>query len=130
AAGARTGLASLVTALLLVAALFFAPLARMAGAPVQVGGAVLHPIVAPALIAVGSLMLGAVARVDFDDPPVAFASFVTIVTMPFAFSIAEGMALGVSAYALLLLAAGRVREVHPLLAGFAVLFLLRYVFFG
>jgi AGZA family xanthine/uracil permease-like MFS transporter len=127
AAGARTGLASVVTALLLLAALFCAPLARLAGAPVQVGAATLHPVVAPALIAVGSLMMGAVARVDFADPPVAFASFVTIVTMPFAFSIAEGMALGVSAYALLMLAAGRAREVHPLLAGFAVLFIARWI---
>jgi len=127
AAGARTGLASVVTALLLLAALFCAPLARLAGAPVQVGTATLHPIVAPALIAVGSLMMSAVAHVDFADPPVAFASFVTIVTMPFAFSIAEGMALGVSAYALLMLAAGRVREVHPLLAGFAALFIARWI---
>jgi len=47
--------------------------------------------------------------------------------MPFAFSIAEGMALGVSAYALLMLAAGRMREVHPLLAGFAVLFIARWI---
>ncbi|HJQ85419.1 MAG TPA: NCS2 family permease [Candidatus Binatia bacterium] len=125
-AGARTGLASLVTAALLLAALFFAPLARLAGAPVQVGGATLHPVVAPALIAVGSFMLSAVARVDFRDPPVALASFLTIVTMPFAFSIADGMAFGFIAYAILMTAAGRGREVHPLLAIFAALFLLRY----
>ncbi len=128
-AGARTGLASIVTALLLLASLFLAPLARMAGAAVQIGGATLHPVVAPALIMVGSLMLSAAVRVDFDDPPVAFASFVTIVTMPFTFSIAEGMALGVSTYALLMLASGRAREVHPLLGGFATLFVLRYTFF-
>jgi len=67
--GARTGVASLVTG-----TLFLAPLARMAGAPVAAGGATLHPIVAPALITVGSFMLGAVAHVDFRDPPAAIAS--------------------------------------------------------
>jgi len=124
--GARTGLASLVTAALLLAALFFAPLARMAGAPVVVGGATLHPIVAPALIVVGSFMLRAVASVDFRDPPAALASFLTIVTMPFAFSITEGIAFGFIAYAVLMVAAGRAREVHALLYFFAAVFLARY----
>jgi AGZA family xanthine/uracil permease-like MFS transporter len=124
--GARTGLASLVTAALLLAALFFAPLARVAGAPVVVAGATLHPVVAPALIVVGSFMLAGVARVDFEDPPAALASFLTIVTMPFAFSIAEGIAVGIVAYAVLMLAAGRGRAVHPLLYLFAALFLVRY----
>lgn len=128
AEGARTGLASVMTAALLLAALFCAPLARMAGEGVTVGGAMLHPIVAPALIVVGSFMLRAVARVDFDDPPTAFASFVTMVTMPFAFSITEGIAFGFIAYALVMPCVGRGREVHPLLYVFAVLFVLRYVF--
>jgi AGZA family xanthine/uracil permease-like MFS transporter len=124
--GARTGLASLVTAALLLAALFFAPLARMAGAPVVVGGATLHPIVAPALIVVGSFMLRAVASLDFRDPPAALASFLTIVTMPFAFSITEGIAFGFIAYAILMVAAGRAREVHALLYFFAAVFPARY----
>src|SRR5439155_26101801 len=91
----RTGLASLVPAGLLLAALFFAPLGRMAGAAVPVGDATLHPVVAPALITVGSFMLRAVTRLELDDPPVAVASFLTVVTMPFTFSISEGMACGV-----------------------------------
>jgi AGZA family xanthine/uracil permease-like MFS transporter len=124
--GARTGLASLVTAGLLLGALFFSPLARMAGEGVQVGGATLHPIVAPALIIVGSFMLRSVTRLDLTDPPAAIASFLTMVTMPFAFSIAEGIAFGFIAYALLMPAAGRAREVHPLLYLFAALFVLRY----
>jgi len=125
--GARTGLASLVTAALLLGALFFSPLARMAGEGVQVGGATLRPIVAPALIVVGSFMLRAVTRLDLTDPPVAIASFLTVVTMPFAFSITEGIASGFIAYAVLMAAAGRGREVHPLLYLFAALFVLRYV---
>ena len=130
AEGARTGLASLVTAALLLTALFFAPLAGMAGAAVPVGGATLHPVVAPALITVGSFMLRAVTRLELDDPPVAVASFLTVVTMPFTFSISEGIAFGFISYAGLMLAAGRGREVHPLLYVFAALFLARYALLG
>jgi len=130
AEGARTGLASLVTAVLLLTALFFAPLAGMAGAAVPVGGATLHPVVAPALITVGSFMLRAVTRLELDDPPVAVASFLTVVTMPFTFSISEGIAFGFISYAALMLAAGRGREVHPLLYVFAALFLARYALLG
>ena len=75
---------------------------------------------------VGSFMLRSVTQIDFADAPAAFASFLTVVTMPFAFSITEGIAFGFIAYALLMLAAGRGREVHPLLYGCAALFVLRY----
>jgi len=125
-AGARTGLANLVTAALLLAALFFSPLARMAGEGIGVGDATLYPIVAPALIIVGSFMLRGIAEVDFRDPPVAFASFLTIVVMPFSFSITEGIAFGFITYSVLMIASGRGREVHPLLHVFAALFVLRY----
>jgi AGZA family xanthine/uracil permease-like MFS transporter len=126
AAGARTGLASVVTAALLLGALFFSPLARMAGTPLHVGEATLYPVVAPALIVVGSFMLRSVARVDFRDPPAALASFATIVTMPFAFSITDGIAVGFITYAVLMLATGRGRTVHPLLYVCAGLFVIRY----
>ena len=92
--GARTGLASLVTAGCFLLALFCAPLAEVAGHGVQVGDATLRPVVAPALIVVGSFMMSAVTRMDLRDPPAAFAAFLTIVTMPFAFSITDGIALG------------------------------------
>jgi adenine/guanine/hypoxanthine permease len=125
-AGARTGLANVVTAALLLAALFLSPLARLAGTGVRVGDSTLYPIVAPALITVGGFMIRGVARIDFADPPAAAASFLTMVTMPFAFSITEGIAFGFITYALLMLAVGRGREVHPLLYLFAVLFAVRY----
>jgi AGZA family xanthine/uracil permease-like MFS transporter len=127
--GARTGLANLVTAALFLTALFCAPLARMAGEGVRVGDAVLYPIVAPALVMVGSFMIRSVARIDFRDPPAAIAAFLTLVTIPFTFSIADGIAMGFVAHAVLMLAAGRGREVHPLLYAFAALFVLRYAFF-
>jgi len=130
AEGARTGLASVVTAGCLVATLFVAPLARAAGAPVAVGGATLYPVVAPALVLVGSFMVRSVARIDFGDAPVAFASFVTLLAVPLTFSIAEGIALGAIAYAVLMPVAGRGREVHPVLYASAALFVLRYALLG
>jgi AGZA family xanthine/uracil permease-like MFS transporter len=117
-----------VTATLLLAALFFSPLARMAGEGVRVGELTLYPIVAPALIVVGSFMIRGVTRIDWTEPPAAFASFLTLVTMPFAFSVTEGIAFGFITYALLMLATGRGREVHALLYIFAALFVLRYAF--
>lgn len=128
-AGARTGLANLVTAGLLLGALFFGPLAQMAGEGIRAGDVVLYPIVAPALITVGGLMIRSVAHIAFDDGPAAFASFVTLVAMPFTFSITEGMAFGFITYAALMPAAGRGREVHPLLYVFAALFAARYAWF-
>ena len=125
-AGARTGLASVVTAALLLAALFFSPLARMAGGGIRVGELTLYPTVAPALIVVGSFMIRGIAHIDWSDPPAAFAAFLTLVTMPFSFSITEGIAFGFITYALLMLATGRGREVHYLLYFFAALFVLRY----
>jgi AGZA family xanthine/uracil permease-like MFS transporter len=126
--GARTGLASLVTAALLLAALFFSPLTRMAGEGVRVGDLTLYPIVAPALIIVGSFMMRSVTQVDLTDAPAGIASFLTMVMMPFTFSITEGIAFGFIAYSALMLAVGRGREVHPLLYLFAALFLIRYAY--
>jgi AGZA family xanthine/uracil permease-like MFS transporter len=126
AAGARTGLASLVTAACLLGALVLAPLAEVAGHGVAVGGATLRPVVAPALIVVGSVMVRGVSRIDFADAPGGIAAFLTIVAMPFTFSITEGIAMGTIAYAVLMLAAGRGREVAGLLWACAGLFALRY----
>jgi len=127
-AGARTGLASVVTAGLFLVTLFCSPLARLVGEGIRAGDRTLYPIVAPALIMVGSFMIRSVARIDLADPPAAIASFVTLVTMPFAFSITDGIAFGFIAYAVLMVAAGRWREAHPLLYLFAALFVLRYVY--
>ena len=126
--GARTGLANLVTAALLLGALFFSPLARMAGEGVHVGDLILYPVVAPALILVGSFMIRSVTRIDFRDVPAGIAAFLTMVTMPFTFSITEGIAFGFISYALLMWAAGRGREVRPLLYLFAGLFVVRYAY--
>ena len=99
--------------------------------PVVLGAAgVLYPITSPALIVVGSIMLGAVRDLDWDDFTESFPAFLTIVMMPLTFNITDGIAFGFIAYALLKLATGRSREAHWLVYLFAALFLLRYAIAG
>jgi AGZA family xanthine/uracil permease-like MFS transporter len=127
-AGGRTGLTGLVTAALFLLSLFFYPLVRMIGGGYASGGATLYPVIAPPLILVGTMMMGGLRHVDWADPTEAIPAFLTVVMMPLAVSITEGVAFGLIAFVLLKVAAGRAREVHPLLVGFAGLFLARYVF--
>jgi len=126
AAGGRTGLASLVTAALFLAALFLHPLVRMIGGGYVEGTATLYPVIAPPLILVGTMMMGGLRHVPWDDPTESIPAFLTLIVMPLAVSITEGIAFGLIAFAGLKLAAGRSREVHPLIYVFAVLFLVRY----
>jgi AGZA family xanthine/uracil permease-like MFS transporter len=128
-AGARTGLANMVTGALFFVALFFAPLARMVGGGVPIeGGASLYPMTAPALIVVGSLMARTVRNIEWSDFTEAFPAFLVIVGIPFAWSIADGIALGFISYPLLKLLSGRPREASPLVYILGVLFTLRYLF--
>ncbi len=128
AAGGRTGLASLVTAALFLLALFFYPLAQMVGGGYTSGGVTLYPVIAPPLILVGTMMVGGLRHVEWEDPTEAIPAFLTLIIMPLAVSITEGVAVGLLSYALLKLASGRGRDVHPLIYVFAVLFLGRYMF--
>jgi AGZA family xanthine/uracil permease-like MFS transporter len=127
AAGGRTGLASVVTAALFLISLFFSPLVRMVGGGYSSGtGLTLYPIIAPALILVGVMMMESVRHIRWDDFTDALPSFLALVTMPLAFSITDGIAFGFIAYAILKPATGRARELDPLVYVFAVLFLVRY----
>jgi len=127
--GARTGLANVVTAGLFLVALFFSPLAKMFGVGIEgPGGVLLHPITAPALIIVGCLMMKSVARIDWDDFSEAIPAFLTLIVMPFTYSISHGLAIGFTSYPLLKLLSGRGREVHWLVYVLAGLFVLRYIF--
>ena len=85
---------------------------------------------APALILVGALMCGSVARVRWDDFTEAFPAFLTLVATPLTFSIATGLSLGVLSYTLVKLGSGKYRDISPLIWILSVLFLLRYVFLG
>jgi AGZA family xanthine/uracil permease-like MFS transporter len=129
AEGGRTGLANIFTGMLMLLALFLHPLARMVGEGCQLpGGMKIYPVVAPALIVVGSMMLRNVSKIRWDDVTEAIPAFLTIAVMPFTFSITEGIAFGFISYSLLKLVAGRGREVHGLVYLFAALFIARYIY--
>jgi AGZA family xanthine/uracil permease-like MFS transporter len=128
-AGGRTGLANVVTAALFVLSLFFFPLVQMIGGGTPgPNGATFYPVIAPALIVVGTLIMPGVKLIAWDDATEAIPAFLTIVIMPLAVSITDGIAFGFIAYAVLKLAAGRPREAHWLVYLFAALFVLRYAF--
>jgi AGZA family xanthine/uracil permease-like MFS transporter len=118
AAGARTGLGNVVIAGLFLCAMFCAPL--VAAIPVYA--------TAPALIFVGALMCGVVAKIKWDDLSEALPAFLTLVVTPLTFSIATGLSLGLLSYTLVKLGSGRSREISPLIWILAGLFLLRYIF--
>lgn len=120
AAGGRTGLTSLTVALLFIVAAFFGPLVS------AVSG--IAAITAPALIIVGSLMMGSISHIKWDQIDEAFPAFLIILSMPLTSSIATGIALGFISYPLLKVVKGQWREVHPLLYLFAVLFFYQLAF--
>jgi AGZA family xanthine/uracil permease-like MFS transporter len=110
--GARTGFASLVTGALFAVALFLTPLATVV--PAQAA--------APALIAVGFLLMAQVRHIDWERYEIAIPAFLTIAVMPFTYSISNGIGAGFLAYVVIKTALGKAREVHWLLWGASVLF--------
>jgi AGZA family xanthine/uracil permease-like MFS transporter len=114
--GARTGLHSVLVGALFLLAILLAPIA-----------AIVPPAAtAPALILVGFLMIGQMARIDFDDAQIAIPAFLTLLAIPFTYSIAHGIGYGFISFVIIKVAARRFREVHPLMyvvsAAFAVYF--------
>jgi len=129
ASGGRSGLASVVTGLLFIVAIFFAPLIRMIGGGYQTSaGALLHPVTAPALIVVGCMMLQSVTRIDWKDYTEALPAFIVILMMPLTFSIATGIALGFISYAGIKLFSGKGKAVPWLVYLLAGLFILRFLY--
>ncbi len=123
AEGARTGLSSVVTAALFALALLFVPIIALVGQDVQVGEETfIHPAIAPALVMVGYLMIRIVADIDWAVPENSIPAFLTIAGIPLTFSIAAGIGLGVISFVLVMVAAGRAREIHPLMWGIAPFF--------
>ncbi|WP_026221520.1 NCS2 family permease [Bacillus sp. 37MA] len=120
AAGGRTGLTSVTVAVLFILAAFFGPLVA------SVSG--ISAITAPSLIIVGCLMMGNVAKINWNELDEAFPAFLIILSMPLTSSIATGIALGFVSYPLVKIACGRYKDVHPLLYIFAVLFFYQLAF--
>jgi len=115
--GGRTGLASVVTAICFLLAIFVVPLI----------GLIPSAAVAPALIIVGILMMGSIYRIDFTDFSEAVPAFLTIIVMPLTYSITNGIAVGFLSYALIKLISGKGKEVHPIMYVLAVLFAIFFV---
>ncbi len=116
AAGGRTGLTSVVVAVLFAACLLLSPLA----------GVIPPEATGPALVLVGFFMLTLIRDIDWGDIEVGLPAFLTIVLMPFTFSITNGVGAGFITYAVLKLARGKARELHPLLLGVSVVFAIYF----
>jgi len=118
AEGGRTGLTSLATAGMFAIALFFAPLFTMIPAAAT----------APALVIVGLFMMTPITKINFIDFTEAIPAFLTIVMMPFAYSIADGIVFGMVSYVVLKLLTGRTKEVSKVMWVLALLFVLKFIF--
>jgi len=116
--GGRTGLTAFVTALCFIAALFFAPLFV----------AIPAAATAPALILVGLFMLSSVKDIDLSDFPEAIPAFICIIAMPFTYSIAEGITLGLLSYVFIHVISGKFSKLTPAMYILAVLFIFKYLF--
>src|SRR4051794_37286204 len=125
--GARTGLASVVTAAFFLLAIFFVPVMGLVGQDVEVAkDTFIHPAIAPAMVIVGFLMMRLVALIDWSDNEIAFPAFLLIAGIPLTFSIAAGIGFGVIGYVVAKLVKGKAGEVSWLMYALVPLFLAFY----
>ncbi|MBQ3922419.1 MAG: NCS2 family permease [Spirochaetales bacterium] len=118
AAGAKTGLASVVTSVMFMIAIFFSPCFALIPAAAT----------APALIFVGFLMMAAIKDINFQDLSESIPGFMTIMTMPFAYSIAKGIAFGMISYIICKIAAKKIKEIPIVTWIVAIIFLANFIF--
>ncbi|MGM9985844.1 MAG: NCS2 family permease [Bacillaceae bacterium] len=116
--GARTGFSAVVTAGMFIVALFFSPLLSV----------VTSAVTAPILIVVGALMCTSLAKIEWSEIEIALPSFLTIIMMPLAYSIAEGIAFGFIVYVAMMLFRGKYKVVHPIMYMLAALFIGYFAF--
>jgi AGZA family xanthine/uracil permease-like MFS transporter len=116
--GARTGLASVVTGVLFLLAIFFAPIFT----------AIPGFATAPALIFVGFLMVSAIVHIDFNNLTEAIPAYLCFLAMPLMYSISEGIAIGVVSYVVINVICGKRKNITPLMYVLAVLFVCKYIF--
>jgi adenine/guanine/hypoxanthine permease len=153
AEGGRTGLSTVVTGLLFAATAFFSPVIAMVGGgyrlpyahhysqfvgagfrtpadlipPAGVGDVFVYPITAGALIFVGFLMMHAIRNIEWNDWGEAFPAFLTIVTIPLTYNISNGIGLGFISHTLIKVLRGQARQVHGLMYGVSVAFLVAFI---
>ena len=120
AAGGRTGFTSVVTAMLFLALLFLQPIAEAIST--------IPAVTAPALILTGCFMVSDFAHIDWKDYTEAFPAFLTMIFMPFTYSITNGVGVGMISYVILKFVTGQWRDIHPMLAIMAVLFAFQLLY--
>jgi AGZA family xanthine/uracil permease-like MFS transporter len=118
AVGGRTGLTAIVVGILFLLTLFFAPIVQ----------AIPAVATAPALILVGALMMGALAEVEWSEPGAAIPAFLTVIIIPLSYSIANGLAFGITSYAVLKLVRGQARLSDWLVYLLAVICVARFIY--
>ena len=116
--GGRTGLTSVTTGILFAFAMLLAPIA----------GVIPSEATAPALVVVGALMLGQMAKIDWDDIGIALPALLTILIMPATYSITNGVGFGIVSYVVIAVLRGNPKGVHPLLYGCAALFTWYFIY--
>jgi AGZA family xanthine/uracil permease-like MFS transporter len=116
--GGRTGLTGLTVAILFLLALFISPVVAMVGS--------YPPITAPALVIVGSMMMGNITKIEWGDLSESIPAFLLLIGIPLTYSISDGLALGFVSYAIVKVFSGRGREVQPLMVVLAVLLLIYF----
>ncbi|MEK6648641.1 MAG: solute carrier family 23 protein, partial [Actinomycetota bacterium] len=115
--GARTGLASVVTGICFLLTTFLAPLVAV----------IPYEAATPALVIVGFLMMTQIKHVDWDDFGIAIPAFLTIILMPFTYSISVGIGAGFVSHVAIRLIQGRRKELHPLLLTVSALFIVYFL---
>jgi AGZA family xanthine/uracil permease-like MFS transporter len=144
AAGGRTGLCNVFTAILFLLALFFSPLMEMFASAVMVDYTVYfspafpavkhtmshYPVLAPVLLVVGAFMMSGIKNIPWNDMSEAIPAYLAMIIMPLSFSITEGIAFGFIAYTVLKVAKGQGRQVHWIIYAVSALFILRYIWLG
>lgn len=120
AAGGRTGLTSVFTAVMFIVALFFYPIVQ------AVAG--VAAVTSPALIIVGILMVSSLKEIDWKEFDEAVPAFLTMLMMPLTYSIATGISVGFVIYPLVKIFAGKTKEIHPIMYVLSILFVLRFIF--
>ena len=118
AAGARTGLSNLVIAVLFLLCAFLAPLFGMVSSAATCG----------ALVVVGYLMMTDIGEIEWNKPEIAFPAFITIIGIPFTYSITNGIGLGFISYGIIMIAMGRAKDIKPLMWVAIVAFLAMFIF--
>lgn len=119
ASGGRTGFVNIIVALLFILMLFAAPLAKVL--------AQVPAVTAPALIIVGFYMMSSLSRIDWNDMPEALPAFLIVLMMPLSYSITDAVGIGIISYCLIKIFCGKIKQVHPLLYAFMLLFIIQFV---